>query len=105
MGIVRLLLAASTLTLACAPSAPPPIADSDAAPPPKHPPDGAPTPPPDPCATPNPGCPCDDAGTQYYCGKVYRTSGTLVECSDGYLTCQPDGGWGDCVGDGIWDAG
>lgn len=50
------------------------------------------------CSSPAQGCPCNNPGDQIYCGTVYRISGTHVDCSKGYLTCQPDGGWSACEG-------
>jgi hypothetical protein len=83
---------------ACSDGLPPPISDSDASPPPRV--DSGPV---APCASPAPGCPCADAGAQVSCGLVYRISGTHVDCSPGYLTCEVDGGWSDCVGASIYD--
>ena len=57
------------------------------------------------CIDPAPGCPCQDVGSEAYCGMVYRKSGTHVDCSPGYVTCEADGVWGACVGDSIWDGG
>lgn len=94
---------ACAATAACSASQPPPISDTDGGVG-KVPIDSS-VPPPDPCAAPAAGCPCTDAGAQVYCGKVYRVSGTHIDCSDGYLTCQDDGGWSGCVGDAIYDGG
>ena len=60
----------------------------------------------DPCNPPKDGCPCADAGVgnQVACGTVYRTSGTHVDCSKGYRTCQEDGGWGACEGTHVYIA-
>lgn len=67
-------------------------------------------PPADPCDPPNLGCPCADAGAgaQVYCGTVYRTTGTHVDCAKGYRTCidPGDGGamlWGNCEGPRIFN--
>ena len=57
---------------------------------------------PPPCSTPAESCPCDDAGAQYSCGTIYRVSGTHVDCSNGYLTCQANGTWSACQGPTIW---
>ncbi len=57
---------------------------------------------PPPCSTPAENCPCDDAGAQYYCGIIYRVSGTHVDCSKGYLTCQDNGTWSACEGPSIY---
>jgi hypothetical protein len=59
---------------------------------------------PPPCTSPAETCPCDDAGAQYYCGIIYRVSGTHVDCSKGYLTCQSDGTWSACQGPSIYQA-
>ena len=82
---------------ACSDTAmPPPLGDYDGGLP-KH--DVAAPPP---CSTPAESCPCDDAGAQYSCGTIYRVSGTHVDCSIGYLTCQADGTWSACQGPTIW---
>ncbi len=64
----------------------------------------------DPCDPPAENCPCADAGagTQLYCGTVYRTTGTHVDCAKGYRTCidPTDGGallWGKCEGPRIFN--
>jgi len=57
---------------------------------------------PPPCSTPAQNCPCDDAGAQFSCGIIYRVSGTHVDCSQGYLTCQADGTWSACEGPSIF---
>lgn len=100
-GLLACALAAACLA-ACSDARPPPIANPDASG--KVPIDGGGVTVP-PCATPAPGCPCDDAGAQSYCGLVYRVSGTHVDCSPGYLTCQDDGGWSACEGAAIYDGG
>jgi hypothetical protein len=56
-----------------------------------------------PCSTPSASCPCSDAGAKYYCGVIYRVSGKHVDCSPGYLTCQDDGTWSECLGAQIYD--
>jgi hypothetical protein len=108
MGCVRFGLICALVALSCSAFAacsdgaqPPPIGDPDS---------GTIKIPPDddaanvaPCSTPAPGCPCADAGVQFYCGVVYRKSGSLLECSPGYLTCQDDGGWSGCIGPTIYD--
>jgi hypothetical protein len=55
-----------------------------------------------PCDPPAEGCPCPKEGEELYCGLVYRVSGTKVDCSKGYRTCQTDGGWGACLGASIY---
>lgn len=57
-----------------------------------------------PCDPPTEGCPCSDAGSQLYCGTVYRVSGTHVDCSKGYRTCSDQGSWGPCEGPKIYGA-
>jgi len=100
-GVIVASALACAVALACSDAQqPPPIADPDGSA--KVPVDGGGTTIP-PCSEPAPGCPCDDAGAQSYCGLVYRISGTHVDCSPGYLTCQEDGGWGDCLGAEIYD--
>ncbi|HEY1955460.1 MAG TPA: hypothetical protein VGH28_07600 [Polyangiaceae bacterium] len=91
------LLAATAL--GCSAAGPPMISDTDSAPPPTDGYDAAP------CTDPAPGCPCQEVGKQYSCGTIYRISGTHVDCSPGYYTCQEDGGWSDCVGPSIFDGG
>ncbi len=65
----------------------------------------------DPCDPPAERCPCADAGagTQIYCGTVYRTTNKHVDCAKGYRTCidPTDGGtlrWGACEGPRIFNA-
>ncbi len=58
-----------------------------------------------PCSEPQANCPCNDAGAQFQCGTVYRVSGSHVDCSPAYLTCQEDGTWSTCVGPSIYDGG
>jgi hypothetical protein len=54
----------------------------------------------DPCASPNPGCPCDDLGTEAACGTVKIVSGDYITCSLGKMKC--DGArWGTCEGDRV----
>lgn len=84
---------------ACSAAPPPMIGDSDSGLPPRD--DaalGA-------CEVPAPGCPCTDPGKKIGCGTIYRKSGTHVDCSEGYITCQDDGEWSDCVGPTVWDGG
>ena len=86
---------------ACSDGGPPPIGDSDSAIP-----IGDSSIVNVPCLSPAPDCPCNDAGAQFACGNVYRISGTHVDCSPGYLTCNAndDGGtWSACVGASIYD--
>ena len=105
MGVVRtLMLASSACLLAAGCSAgdlPPPLADPppDAGGPEKG--DDVAAPPP--CATPTTGCPCGDAGTLASCGVIYRRVGSYVSCSEGYVTCLPNGMWGECEGPTIFD--
>ena len=58
-----------------------------------------------PCQSPAPGCPCAEAGATYDCGKVYRIVGTHVDCAEGSMTCEDDGGWGACLGPTVYDGG
>jgi hypothetical protein len=58
-----------------------------------------------PCSEPQATCPCNDAGAQVQCGTVYRVSGSHVDCSPAYLTCQEDGTWSSCVGPSVYDGG
>jgi hypothetical protein len=58
-----------------------------------------------PCYTAAPGCPCAEAGAKQFCGYIYRRVGNYVACQPGYLTCEADGGWGDCLGASIYDGG
>lgn len=51
-----------------------------------------------PCSTPSQGCPCTTPGEQVYCGVIYRISGSRVDCSKGYVTCQDDGKYSACEG-------
>ena len=100
---LRTLLAFSALAAAIvgcsAADTPPMIGDGDAAPPPTVEHDsGA-------CASPAAGCPCQDVGAQVGCGTIYRISGSHVDCSEGYFTCQEDGKWSDCVGPSVFDGG
>ncbi len=94
------MFAASALAMiaSCSDGAPPVISDSDGGPNTKT--DAAPVT----CSTPATGCPCDDAGAQVDCGKVYRISGNHVDCSEGYMTCE-SGKWGACVGASVYDGG
>ena len=96
MRLERFLFASIVALAGCDDGTPPPLGDSDGG----LESDGTSK---APCSTPATGCPCAEAGAQFYCGVVYRYSGTHVDCSPGYLTCQDDGGWGDCVGDTIFD--
>jgi hypothetical protein len=95
---LSIMLGASLALAACSDGMPPPITDTDGGAPVRI--DSGPV---DPCASPAPGCACDDAGAQAYCGMIYRVSGTHVDCSRGYYTCQTDGTWSDCVGDTVYD--
>ena len=100
---LRTFLALSALAIALfgcsAADTPPMISDGDAAPPPTETHDsGA-------CASPAAGCPCQDVGAQVACGTIYRISGSHVDCSEGYFTCQEDGKWSDCVGPSVFDGG
>jgi hypothetical protein len=88
-----------SLIAACSDAGPPPIQDSDGGPNNKT--DAAPIP----CSSPAQGCPCDDAGAKFDCGKVYRISGNHVDCSEGFLTCQSSGKWGACIGASVYDGG
>jgi hypothetical protein len=81
----------------CGEAAPPPLGDHDGGGPPTG--DVAAPPP---CSTPAESCPCADAGEQYYCGIIYRVSGSHVDCSKGYLTCQSDLTWSSCQGPAIF---
>jgi hypothetical protein len=83
-------------------STPPYIADTEGGPVIERDHDAAPE---VPCATPATGCPCTEAGAKFDCGRVYRISGAYVSCSEGFLTCEEDGGWSECVGDSIYDGG
>ncbi len=96
MGVSAALLAVACVGACSDGNQPPPISDTDAAIVNDA---GTIVP----CSTPAPGCPCAEAGAQVYCGVVYRKSGTHVDCSPGYLTCQGDAGWGSCIGDSIYD--
>jgi hypothetical protein len=89
----------SLILIACSDGAPPPIQDSDGGPNTKT--DAAPVL----CGSPSQGCPCEDAGAKFDCGKVYRISGKHVDCSEGYLTCGTDGKWGACIGASVYDGG
>ncbi len=80
---------------------PPPVGDSDGGPVKDD--DAMPTI--VPCSTPAYSCPCTEIGAKHDCGRVYRYSKGHVDCSEGYLTCQEDGTWGECVGDSIYDGG
>ncbi len=98
-GLARLVVLLGLLTVGCSDGGmPPPIQDSDGGLPNN---DGGTTS--EPCSTPAQGCPCADAGAQFYCGVIYRVSGKHVDCSPGYLTCQDDGTWSACVGASIYD--
>jgi len=96
VALLVLLGGGSAWLVACSDDSPPPLEGKDsgnfdvAAPPPV------------PCEPPSQGCPCDDAGTQLYCGKIYRTVGTHVDCANGYMTCGSDGKWGSCDGPTIF---
>jgi len=58
-----------------------------------------------PCSEPQATCPCAEAGAQVQCGTVYRVSGSHVDCSPAYLTCQSDGTWSACIGPSVYDGG
>jgi hypothetical protein len=44
------------------------------------------------------GCPCDVPSDQHLCGKLVRTEGDYVTCSEGLSTCE-NGAWGVCEGE------
>lgn len=48
-----------------------------------------------------PGCPCGSPGLVTTCGRVERHDGDYAACSIGQQTCNADGRWGGCIGDGV----
>src|SRR5882672_4996906 len=56
-----------------------------------------------PCSSPSQDCPCATPGEQVYCGTIYRISGSHVDCSKGYVTCQEDMKYSACEGARIFD--
>ena len=98
MGRLRALLLLGLMAGCSDANTPPPISDSDGGPD-----KGADVNAPPPCSTPAEGCPCPDAGAQYYCGVIYRVSGSYITCSPGYLTCEANGSWGPCEGPAVYD--
>ena len=46
------------------------------------------------------GCPCSTEGAVFACGRVKRTSGTYVSCTEGFSTCE-NGVWGKCIGSNV----
>ena len=90
------LAATTTVALSCSSNMPPILGDTDASttsdvyiPP---------------CSSPATGCPCPDAGVSEVCGTEFHYSGSYVTCSKQYITCQPDGTWGPCVGALVYGA-
>ncbi|CAN5261770.1 hypothetical protein BH09MYX1_BH09MYX1_17750 [soil metagenome] len=58
----------------------------------------------EPCQTPAPGCPCPDAGSEEYCGVIYRVVGDHVDCAKGSMKCTDEGTWGKCEGPSVYGA-
>jgi hypothetical protein len=59
---------------------------------------------PEPCRVAEPGCPCTTPGATLEC-RVYRKSASgYMECSLGSMVCGEGGKWGECEGNGVWDA-
>lgn len=55
---------------------------------------------PDPCETatePTAGCECETPGEQVYCGQAYAKIGDQVVCGPGFMTCEADSHWGECI--------
>ncbi len=48
-------------------------------------------------AEPKTGCPCETPGEQLYCGKVYVKFGEQTVCGPGYMTCDSNSLWGECI--------
>ena len=42
------------------------------------------------------GCPCDNEGASFDCGRVKRQVGTYESCAEGTSTCT-NGVWGACL--------
>ncbi len=94
------VMATASLVVACSGDDRPPVLDTgDSGTVPKT--DSGPV---DPCQTDSPGCPCADAGTEKYCGVIYRVVGNHVDCAKGYMQCGDDGKWGKCEGPTVYGA-
>ncbi|MEO8874665.1 MAG: hypothetical protein ABI461_03680 [Polyangiaceae bacterium] len=52
------------------------------------------------CDTEHVGCPCTNEGAVFACGRVKRTSGSYVSCTEGFSTCE-NGVWGKCMGSNV----
>lgn len=52
------------------------------------------------CTSGMEGCPCQDEGDQYTCGKLERSDGDFATCIEGLSTCT-NGTWGPCSGEHV----